>query len=173
LTRRRLYVVLVLAIIPVVCTSCWGRMNALPGRCAARHRRPFIVGSRTPRPTTARRPSSLDGYCQPAGIVTICRLPDELAKHEIAFSSPAWLTVLRYELRSPRVWESALGSSNAEYRAKFYTVPETETTLEVELAKHLPKDELEQLAATRNKATLFNVNYSCRWRQVFLPPSAA
>ncbi|MGH8637163.1 MAG: bestrophin family ion channel [Burkholderiales bacterium] len=46
-----------------------------------------------------------------------------------------------------------VGSPNAEYRDKFYTVPETESGLEVELAKHLPDSELEQLAATKNKAT--------------------
>jgi len=65
----------------------------------------------------------------------------------------AWLTVLRYELRTRRVWESVTSSSNVEYRNKYYTVPETESGLEVELAKHLPDDELEQLAATKNKAT--------------------
>jgi putative membrane protein len=46
-----------------------------------------------------------------------------------------------------------MGRSNAEYRAKFYTVPETETTLEVELAKHLPKEDLEDLATASNKTT--------------------
>ena len=44
-------------------------------------------------------------------------------------------------------------SSNTEYREKFYTVPESESPLEVELAKYLPKDELETLAAAKNKAT--------------------
>ena len=86
---------------------------------------------------------------------TICRdFPtNSRSTKALIYRHLAWLTVLRYELRSPRVWETATGSSNAEYRAKFYTVPETETTLEVELAKHLPKDELEQVAATRNPAT--------------------
>ena len=54
---------------------------------------------------------------------------------------------------APRVWESVTSSSNAEYRDKFYTVPEAESPLEVELAKHLPEDELEQLSAMKNKAT--------------------
>jgi putative membrane protein len=65
----------------------------------------------------------------------------------------AWLTVLRYELRSRRIWESVTGSANVEYRDKSYSVPETESGLEVELAKYLPDYELEQLAATKNKAT--------------------
>ena len=50
----------------------------------------------------------------------------------------AWLTVLRYELRSRRVWESVTSRSNVEFRNKFYTVPETEGGLDVELAKLLP-----------------------------------
>jgi predicted membrane chloride channel (bestrophin family) len=64
----------------------------------------------------------------------------------------AWLTVLRYQLRGRRVWESVTSSSNTEYREKFYTVPESESPLEVELAKYLPEDELEQLTAATNKA---------------------
>lgn len=65
----------------------------------------------------------------------------------------AWLTVLRYQLRGRRVWESVASGSNAEYREKCYSVPEAESPLEVELAKYLPKEELKQLAATENKAS--------------------
>jgi len=61
--------------------------------------------------------------------------------------------VLRYELRSRRIWESVTSRANAEYRDRSYTIPETESGLELELAKYLPDHELEQLAATENKAT--------------------
>jgi putative membrane protein len=60
----------------------------------------------------------------------------------------AWLTVLRYELRSGRVWESVTSRANVEYRDKSYTVPETERTLEAELARYLAEDELKQVAST-------------------------
>jgi len=65
----------------------------------------------------------------------------------------AWLTVLRYQLRDRRVWESATSSSNTEYQKRFYTVPESESPLEVELAKYLSKDELETLSAAKNRAS--------------------
>jgi putative membrane protein len=63
----------------------------------------------------------------------------------------AWLTVLRYQLRDRRVWESATSSANTEYREKYYSVPEAESPLEVELAKYLPEDELARVTATKNK----------------------
>lgn len=66
----------------------------------------------------------------------------------------AWLTVLRYHLRGgdSKPWENAATRSNAEYKAKHYSVPETETTLDAELQKYLPESEIKQLAATENKA---------------------
>ncbi len=63
----------------------------------------------------------------------------------------AWLTVLRYQLREHRVWESVTSSANAEYREKFYSIPETESPLEVELAKYLPEDEFAQVTAMKSK----------------------
>jgi putative membrane protein len=63
----------------------------------------------------------------------------------------AWLTVLRYQLRERRVWESVTSRANTEYRKRFYSVPETESPLEAELAKYLPEDELVQVMATANK----------------------
>ena len=160
-TRRRLYVVLVLALIPVVLYQLLGqRWVALPwslavllGTAAS-----FIVGFKNVQ-TYNRTAEAQQVWTAIASTsrywATICRdFPtNSRSTKALIYRHLAWLTVLRYELRSPRVWESAAGSSNAEYRAKFFAVPETETTLEVELAKHLPKDELEQLAATTNKAT--------------------
>jgi putative membrane protein len=46
----------------------------------------------------------------------------------------AWLTVMRFELRSPRVWETASQKANAEYRRRF-RVLEQETSLHDELRK--------------------------------------
>lgn len=160
-TRRRLYVVLVLAIIPVILYQLLGqKWVALPwslavllGTAAS-----FIVGFKNVQ-TYNRTAEAQQVWTAIASTsrywATICRdFPTNSRNTKaLIYRHLAWLTVLRYELRSPRVWESAAGSSNAEYRAKFFSVPETESTLQVELAKHLPKDELEQLAATTNKAT--------------------
>lgn len=59
----------------------------------------------------------------------------------------AWLTAVRYQLRTPRVWEAAGGPSNAEYRARSFTVPEHEVTLEAELGKYLPPATVTELVA--------------------------
>src|SRR5262245_33724172 len=150
-TRRRLYVVLVLASVPTVLYQLLGqKWVALPwslavllGTAAS-----FIVGFKNVQ--TYNR--TMEGQQVWSAIAsasrywaTICRdFPtNSRSTRALIYRHLAWLTVLRYELRTPRVWESATGSSNAEYRAKFYKVPETETPLAVELEKHLPKDELE------------------------------
>jgi putative membrane protein len=160
-TRRRLYVVLGLAIVPVTVYELLGQQwVALPwslavllGTAAS-----FIVGFKNVQ--TYNR--TVEAQQVWTAIVTasrywgtICRdFPtDSRSTGPLIRRHLAWLTVLRYELRSRRIWESATGRSNAEYQARFYTVPETETPLEVELARHLPEDELEDLAAARNKAT--------------------
>jgi ion channel-forming bestrophin family protein len=64
----------------------------------------------------------------------------------------AWLTVLRYRLRtSSRVWESVTTRPDAEYRDKYYTVPESATPLDDELRKYLPAEEIARQATTKNK----------------------
>jgi ion channel-forming bestrophin family protein len=57
----------------------------------------------------------------------------------------AWLTALRYQLRTPRVWESAARASNAEYREKLFRVPEHDVALDVALAKYLPAETVAEL----------------------------
>lgn len=64
----------------------------------------------------------------------------------------AWLTALRYQLREPRAWENNNKRYNTEYK-KFYSIPERGTTLEAELEKYLPPDELKYIVSTKNKAT--------------------
>lgn len=51
----------------------------------------------------------------------------------------AWLTAVRYQLRSPRIWEAAARPQNAEYRAKLFDVAEHEVPLEVELGKYMQR----------------------------------
>ena len=57
----------------------------------------------------------------------------------------AWLTAVRYQLRTPRIWEAATDASNAEYREKLFEVPEQKVSLEVELGKFLPRDTVADL----------------------------
>ena len=160
-TRRKLYVVLALAVIPVVLYQLLGqKWIALPwslavllGTAAS-----FIVGFKNTQ-TYNRTVEAQQVWTAIASASrywgTICRdFPTNPGSTKaLIYRHLAWLTVLRYQLRGRRVWESASSSSNAEYREKFYTVPESESPLEAELAKYLPKDELEALAAAKSKAS--------------------
>jgi putative membrane protein len=58
----------------------------------------------------------------------------------------AWLTALRYQLRAARVWETVESASNAEYQ-KHYVIPERQQPLEVALSRYLPPEDLRALSA--------------------------
>lgn len=63
----------------------------------------------------------------------------------------AWLTALRFQLRSPRPWETANQKENADFR-KFYRVVEQETSLREELQKYVPPAEIETMLRASNPA---------------------
>ncbi|RBQ06761.1 bestrophin family protein [Pedobacter miscanthi] len=63
----------------------------------------------------------------------------------------AWLTILRFQLRESREWESTNKSHNEEYQ-KYYTIPERESEIEAELKKYLPPSELEYILSKKNPA---------------------
>jgi len=62
----------------------------------------------------------------------------------------AWLTALRYQLRTERVWEAATHRHNFEYRHKLYTVPEHEIPLADALRAYLPPEQLPPLLGSGN-----------------------
>jgi len=62
----------------------------------------------------------------------------------------AWLTALRYQMRETKPWENGGKKHNEEYK-KFYSIPESETKLEVELAKYLSVVELELILKAKSK----------------------
>jgi ion channel-forming bestrophin family protein len=84
---------------------------------------------------------------------TMCR--DFVSDKEIAklliYRQFAWLTALRYQLRTSRIWETNDKPYNREYK-KHYKIPETETPLEEELAKYISKEELAYILKTKNRA---------------------
>lgn len=63
----------------------------------------------------------------------------------------AWLTSLRFQLRSPRPWETADLKENAAFR-KFYRVLEQETSLREELKKYVLPAEVETMLRASNPA---------------------
>ncbi|RQO73919.1 multidrug transporter [Pedobacter sp. KBW06] len=70
---------------------------------------------------------------------------------ELVYRHFAWLTALRYQMREPRAWENNSNKSNEEYK-KFYAIPERESSLETELAKYIPAEELAYILSTKNRA---------------------
>jgi Predicted membrane protein len=84
----------------------------------------------------------------------MCRdfIKDPDMAHEIVSRHLAWLTVLRYELRSKRAWENIDKSYNREY-ASFYTIPEREIALSTVLQKYISDDELEKVISASNPLT--------------------
>jgi putative membrane protein len=82
---------------------------------------------------------------------TMCRdfFDNPQKSKELIYRHLAWLTALRYQLRTPRAWETIIKGHNAEYMAS-YSIPEAETPLEVELAKYIPADEVQYVLSSKN-----------------------
>jgi putative membrane protein len=158
-TRRKLYVVFALSIIPVLLHQLLGQTwIALPWSVAVLlgTATAFIVGFKNAQ--TYNR--AVEAQHVWTAIASVSRYWGTISRDfptnprstkSLIHRHLAWLTVLRYRLRDPRVWESVNSGANTEYREKFYSIPETESPLEAELAKYLPEDELEQVTATTNK----------------------
>jgi len=160
-TRRRLYVVIALAAVPVTLYQLLGqKWIALPWSLAVLlgTATSFIVGFKNVqtynRTVEAQQVwTAIASASRYWGTISRDFPTSSRSTKALIYRHLAWLTVLRYELRGSRAWESVTSSSNAEYQHKFYIVPESETPLAVELAKYLPEDELEQLAGMKNKAS--------------------
>jgi ion channel-forming bestrophin family protein len=80
-----------------------------------------------------------------------CELASPCNPKGLIYRHLAWLTALRFALRSPRPWETAGQKANAEYR-KRYRVLEQETTLSAELAKYLPAEKVDAVLKAANPA---------------------
>lgn len=76
----------------------------------------------------------------------ICRdFPANGAATALVIRHFAWLTAVRYQLRSPRIWEAAARPQDAEYRARLFAVPEHDVPMEAELAKYMPRESVTEL----------------------------
>jgi putative membrane protein len=158
-TRRKLYVVLALAIIPVVLYQLLGqKWIALPWSVAVLlgTATSFIVGFKNAqtynRTVEAQQVwTAIASASRYWGTISRDFPTNPRSTKTLIQRHLAWLTVLRYQLRDRRVWESVTSRANTEYREKFYSIPETESPLEVELAKYLPEDELLRVTAMKNK----------------------
>lgn len=167
-TRRDIYILVVLAIIPTVLYAVlgytWLGVSWLPiallGTAAA-----FIAGFRN-NATYARAWEARQIW---GGIVNSSRTWGIMSRDfvsskdsgnakleqihkELVYRHLGWLTALRFQLREPRTWENMEKSYNREYR-KYFTVDEQVNKLEDELKQYLPDDEFTAVLKTKNRAT--------------------
>lgn len=159
-TRRDIYLLLVLGVVPTVAYQV-GHLKwlgipwtvvALIGTATA-----FIVGFKNlqtyNRTWEARQIwGDIVSGSRAWGLVTRDSFSDTARSRDLVYRHLAWLTTLRYQLRESRTWETTSKTHNAEY-LRYYSIPETETPLEKELAKFLSEAELGQILAAGSKAT--------------------
>ena len=159
-TRRNVYWLLVIGVIPVVLFDVFSlhwiaipwTVVALLGTATA-----FIVGFKNTqtynRTWEARQIwGSIVNSSRSWGTMSKNIIPDDAVSKELIYRHFAWLTALRYQLRDSRSWETTTKSYNREYK-RFYKVPEHESPLEAELEKYLDKDELTFILSKKNRAT--------------------
>jgi putative membrane protein len=159
-TRRRIYVLILVTAVPVVLYQWFDlKWIALPWAVIAvlGTATSFIVGFKNAQ-TYGRTLEAQQLWTAIAtssrywGLISRDFPIDREKTTQLVHRHLAWLTALRYQLRTERIWDSAASQSNAEYRKSFFPVPEQETPLEQELRKYLADDELAQLSSLRGKA---------------------
>lgn len=160
-TRRDIYVLLLLAIIPTLFFQLgmcrWLSIPWVPialiGTASA-----FIIGFKNTqtynRLWEARQIwGAIVNSSRSWGIMTKDFVEADKAIHqELIYRHCAWLTALRYQLREPRNWENMTKSYNIEY-SRFYNVAEKLTPIEEELKKYLSESELLYILSKKNRAT--------------------
>ncbi len=160
-TRRDIYVLLLLAIIPTLFFQLgmcrWLSIPWVPialiGTASA-----FIIGFKNTqtynRLWEARQIwGAIVNSSRSWGIMTKDFVKaDKNIHQELIYRHCAWLTALRYQLREPRNWENMTKSYNIEYN-RFYNVAEKQTPIEEELKKYLSESELLYILSKKNRAT--------------------
>jgi putative membrane protein len=166
-TRRDIYILVVLAIVPTLLYHYLGwHWLAIPwvpitlvGTAAA-----FIVGFKNTqtynRLWEARQiwgaivnSSRAWGIMVKDCVISEDAATDTKAIHkQLIYRHIAWLTALRFQLRESRTWENLNKSYNKEY-SRFYTIPEKTQKLEEELKKYLSAEELTYVLSKKNRAT--------------------
>ncbi|UNK47914.1 multidrug transporter [Lysobacter sp. S4-A87] len=158
-TRRSIYVLLLLTVIPVVLYEVvgltwlaipWGVVFLLGATVA------LSAGFKNVQ-TYNRTQDAQQVWSQIASSSRIwgamCRdlVADPARARSLMDRHLAWLAALRHQMREVKPWENADKAYNAEY-LRLYTIPERERSLESELARYLPCDEVAPILNSRSKA---------------------
>ncbi|MDX2279162.1 MAG: bestrophin family ion channel [Saprospiraceae bacterium] len=160
-TRRDIYVLFLLAVIPTVLFQVfdikWIAIPWMPvalvGTAAA-----FTVGFKNTqtynRLWEARQIwGSIINTSRTWGIMSKDFVKaDNPAIEQLIYRHCAWLTALRFQLRKPQSWENTDKPHFKEYR-NFFQIPEWEGNLEEELKTYLSQEELVYVLNKKNRAT--------------------
>jgi ion channel-forming bestrophin family protein len=173
-TRRNIYILLLIGIIPVLFYQIAGlkwiaipwSVVALLGTATA-----FIVGFKNTqtynRTWEARQIwGAILNSSRTWGTMSRDFISNQEKSKELVYRHFAWLTALRYAMRDSKAWENSNKSYNIEYKA-YYSIPEKETPLEDELKKYLSEDELKYILTTKNKAAQLLSLQSKATKQLF------
>ncbi|RYU96148.1 bestrophin family protein [Emticicia agri] len=162
-TRREVYLIAVLTIIPTVLYEYFDlKWIAIPwvpialvGTAAA-----FIVGFKNTqtynRAWEARQIwGAIVNSSRAWGIMVKDFIKEEINENihqQLIYRHIGWLTALRYQLREARTWENSNKSYNKEY-AKYFIIPEKVGKLEDELGQFLSAEEEAYVLSKKNRAT--------------------
>jgi putative membrane protein len=159
-TRRSIYALIIMGIVPVVLYEYAGLkwinipwpMVALLGTATA-----FIVGFKNTqtyhRAADAQQVwTTITSLSRGWALLSRDYFNDEAITKALVYRHLAWLTALRYEMRSHRVWENTQKKHNAEFQ-RHYRIPEKLSPLRQELEKYLDQQELELVLKSANQAT--------------------
>lgn len=159
-TRRSIYYLLALGIVPVVLYQVAGMkwltlplsVVSLLGTATT-----FVVGFKNvqtyTRTVEAQRIwMSIVSASRYWGVISQAYGGDSGRTATLVDRHLAWLTALRYQLRKARVWESAASRPNAEYQSR-YEIPERRESLESALSRYLAPREIAALTQADGKAT--------------------
>jgi putative membrane protein len=158
-TRRDIYRLIVIGAIPVTLYQVAGftwlsipwTTVALLGTATA-----FIVGFKNTqtynRTWEARQIwAEIVNNSRSWGIISRDFLNNPQKTKLLIYRHLAWLTAMRFQMREKRAWENVRKRYNEEFM-KRYRIPESDASLETELAKYLSTEELNYILSTKSKA---------------------
>jgi putative membrane protein len=152
-TRRKIYGLLVLGLVPVLLYQVAGlKWLTLPltvvtllGTATS-----FVVGFKNVQTYTRTLEAqkiwmAIVNSSRYWGMISRDFVSDAERSRALLDGHLAWLTALRYQLRAARVWETVESASNAEYQ-KHYVIPERQQPLEAALSRYLSPQDLRTVA---------------------------
>lgn len=159
-TRRSLYVLTLLSVVPVVLYQAVGlKWLAIPWGVVFMLATTVALMAGFKNTQTYNRTweaqqiwASVAAMSRLWGTMSRDFLADQNEASRLVYRHLAWLTALRYQMRDSKAWETLTIASNAEYRKK-YGVPEKERALEAELSKYVTPEERSRILAAQGRAT--------------------